>query len=311
MSIHRLNSFIKENSHDIVDYWIYHSVIQYVRIISRKSGRMYMVKVASYNIPIGDDRETLRKTPVFYIENVDDTDNVYPDVQRIFDTFLSAFPEHRDRFVIHFSHFFMDGRHSIRRISNYPTDGYYNMYLFIELEWFYENLYIVTHEMDRAFTNIHFKCKKIYDGFLPMYSNMIRRADKDIECVQRVWMYHMQQKQSLEKCQTFFVQVCRSENEYHEQLNQLNQIRAEELSFQETVQRSHKRKILQEKLVKLRPLHASTLERLVSHHCLHNHIMLRFLFFLADITLLLTKFHSHFLQLETLIPKNEKMDLMC
>lgn len=309
MSIHRLNTFIKENSHDIVDYWVYRHTVHYVRVVSRKSGWLYMVRVQSYNISLGEDRESLRKTPVFYLDQVDENDPVPPDLHRLYDTFLSAFPEHRDRFLVHHSNFFIDARESIRRISNYPSDGYFNMYLFIELEWFYENLYIVNHEMDRSFSNIMHKCQKIYDGFLPMYSGFVRKPEKDIEVVQNVWVYFQEQKQLYEKSQRFFVQLCQSEYKYHQELIELNHIRTDELSFQDTVRRTHKRKMLQDKLTKLRPLHVSAMERLVYGHTLQNHLMLRFLYFLADITLLLTKFHAHFLELENLIPKKASLDL--
>jgi hypothetical protein len=267
-----------------------------------------MVKVSSYNISLGEDRESLKKTPIFYLDRVEENDPVSPDLQRLYDTFLSAFPEHRDRFMVHHSNVFMDERNTIHRISNYPTEGYYNMYLFIELEWFYENLYIVTHEMDRAFTNMSFKCQKIYKGFLPMYTGFIRQAEKDIQCIQNVWSYYLEEKQTLEKCQKLFAQVCKSENQYHQELLELNHIRTDELSFQDTVRRSHKRKLLQERLTKLRPLHASALERVVYGHSLQNHLMLRILYFMADITILFTKFHSHFLELENLIPKRESLN---
>ena len=302
MSIYRLNTFIKENHHDVLDYWVEQSLIRYVRVVSRKSGHLYMVKVAGYNISFGEDRDPLMKTECYYLETIDENDSVPENLGKLYDTFLSAYPEHRYRFVLHQCNYFMESRDSVFRVCNMPSDGFYNVHLFVELEWFYENLYVVNHEVDRNLSHIFHKAKKVYEGFLPMYSNFVRNSDKDVALVQTTWSYFMEQRQLLEKSRDFFVSVCASESSHSAELTELGNIRADSLSFQDTVRRSHKRKSLHDKLAKLRGLHVGTLEKMVYFHSLQNNLLLHFLFFLADISLLLTRFHSHFIELENLVP---------
>jgi len=306
MSIYRLNTFIKENNHDVIDYWVERSLIRYVRVVSRKTGHLYMVKVAGYNISFGEDRDPLMKTECFYLETLDANDSVPDNLGKLYDTFLSAYPEHRYRFVLHQCNYFMESRESIFRVCNMPSNGFYNVHLFVELEWFYENLYVVNHEIDRNLTSIFTKAKKVYDGFLPTYSNFVRNADKDISLVQTTWAYFIEQSQLLEKSRKFFVSLCATETTHSAELNELGNIRAEALSFQDTVRRSYTRKSLHEKLSKLRGLHVGTLEKMVYFQSLQNNLLLHFLFFLTEITVLLTKFHTHFIELENLVPSQHR-----
>jgi|UniRef100_A0A6C0IGU4 hypothetical protein len=310
MSIYRLNTFIKENHHDVLDYWVERSLIRYVRVVSRKTGHLYMVKVAGYNISFGEDRDPLMKTECFYLETVEESDGVPETLGKLYDTFLSAYPEHRYRFVLHQCHYLMESRDSVFRVCNMPSNGFYNVHLFVELEWFYENLYVVNHEVDRNLSHILHKAKKVYEGFLPMYSNFVRNSDKDVALVQTTWAYFQEQQQLLEKSRQFFVSVCASESSHSAELTELGNIRAESLSFQDTVRRSHQRKSLHDKLSKLRGLHVGTMEKMVYFQSLQNNLLLHFLFFLADITLLLTKFHSHFIELENLVPVEHRKHKM-
>lgn len=306
MSIHRLNTFIKDNYHDIIDYWTTKdNIIRFVRVVSRKTGQIYMVKVSGYNIPLGGghERETMTKAAYYYLEELDEQDSIPDTLYRLYDTFMSAFPEHRQRFVLHQCNYFMESRETIYRISNMPTDGYYNVHLFVELEWFYENLYVVNHEIDRNLLNIFAKAQKIYNGFVPTYTEMIRQAEKDVVLVQSIWGYFLEQMRLLQKTQKLFTSICHTESTYSLQLEELSNIRAEELSFQDTVRRSCKRKSLHEKMVQLRAIHLTTLEKLLYFQTIGNNILLRFLYFLSEITLLLGKFHAHFVELETLVPK--------
>jgi hypothetical protein len=309
MSVYRLNTFIKENHHDVIDYWAEKSVVRYVRVISRKSGHIYMVKVAGYNISLGEDRDPLTKTECFYLEPLDDDDSVPEDMGRLYDTFLSAFPEHRYRFVLQQSGFFMESRDQVFRACNMPSDSLYNVHLFVELEWFYDNLYIVNHEIDRNISSILVKAKKVYEGFVPMYTKFVRDPEKDVAMVQSTWRYFMEQTDHFEKSRKFYVSLCAKENDISTQLAELGNIRAEALSFQDTVRRSYSRKSLHDKMTKLRRIHIVILEKMTYHQSIQNNLLLHFFFFLADITLLLTKFHTHFIKLDRLVPSRDKKPL--
>jgi len=331
MSIHRLNSFIKENFHDVIDYWIERQKVRYVRVISRKTGRLFMLRVADFNIEYdvsAENRDPFMKTQVLHLESVhiDDRshsrhghedgtrsvqkeDDVPATLYKLYDTFLSAFPEHRHRFVLHQSDYFIETRTTVFRIANYPSDAYYNFYLHIDLEWFYENLYIVNHEIERSMTGIEYKSTKMYTGFIPMYTNVIRSVDKDLSIIQSTWTYYEEQINLLSRTTKFFVSICNTEYQYQNELLEMNNMRTESLSFHDTIRRSHRRKILHEKMTKLRALHIATIEKIVYYQSIKNNILLHFLYFLSDITLLLAKFHSHFLELENLVPTREKQKL--
>lgn len=311
MSVHRLNTFIRENFHDVIDYWVERNRVRYTRVVSRKTGRVYLVKVWGYDVEIGgEDRDPLMKSKVFFLEPVETPEEAPEVLRRLYDTFLSAFPEHRDRFVLHRSDYFMETRDRLFRVANCPTDGFCNYHLVVDLEWFYENLYIVNHEIDRNAGLIEAKAQKMYDGFIPMYTNLIRDADKDVALVQGTWSYLQEQTEFYDKSRVFFVSVCDSEYNYQNQMSELNNIRAEALSFQDTVRRSYKRKTFHEKLAGLRKIHLGAIEKLMFFQAVRNNLLLRFLFFISDISLLLSKFHSHFLELENLVPVKERKKLL-
>jgi len=312
MSIHRLNSFIKENFHDVIDYWIERQKVRYVRVISRKTGRLFMLRVADFNIEYdvsADNRDPFMKTQVLHLEAVREDDDIPATLYKLYDTFLGAFPEHRHRFVLHQSDYFIETRTTVFRIANYPSDAYYNFYLHIDLEWFYENLYIVNHEIERSMTGIEHKSTKMYTGFIPMYTNVIRSVEKDLSSIQSTWTYYEEQIHLLSRTTKFFISICNTEYEYQNELLEMNNMRAESLSFHDTIRRSHRRKILHEKMTKLRALHIATIDKIIFYQSIKNNILLHFLYFISDITLLLAKFHSHFLELENLIPTREKQKL--
>lgn len=307
MSIHRLNSFIKENDHDIVDYWIYKQHVHYVRVLSRKLGYLYMIKVEKYHISVEDQFEALKRNHCFYLET-SSSESISKKLSKLFDVVSTGFPEYRHRFLLYESNFLMESKDCMFEIANMPTDGLLNFYFCIELEWFYENLFIVNHEMERCTTHLFSKTRKLYEGFVPMYQKLFQNSEKDLRIIEKVWKSFSEHFQQYEKTRKLCLQLTHSENDWAHQLTQLNQFSADNLTFQETVRRTHIRKQLHQKLVKVRGMYDTISKKMIQFHSLQYNFILRYLLFIYEITSLMKQFHCLFLELEALLPSHRLED---
>jgi len=302
MSLYRLHSFLKENSHDILDYWINDSIIHYVRVVSRKNGLLYFIKVVEHQIHVPEDRpHVLEKSNFFFLEK-DFGDHDVLDT--LYDVFLRAFPEYKYRYILCNGYYLLQEKDICFQIKNMSNLDHFGFYLFVDIEWFYENIYIVNHEIEKILTDIQSKIENMYMGFLPNYQNFCQTLES--AKISSIWEYYKQTLQQLQNCRELYLKSVSLENstihdiEFNEKISN-----SDDLTFNETVRRGHQKKVLAEKLDQTIHLKYKTMQKALFLHCIVWKILLKYLLLISKFTKLQSDFKVLVLDFETILPKSK------
>jgi len=303
MSLYRLHSFLKENSHDILDYWVYESYINYVRVISRKNGHIYFVKVFDHHIQVPlDNPQTLEKSDFYYLEESECNENL----ETLYDVFLCGFPEYKYRYILCNGYFLMQEKDICFQIKNMSNLDHFGFYLFIDIDWLYENIYIVSHEIEKLMLDLQSKIEKMYFGFIPNYQGFCQAGE--ITKMNSIWEYYQEILQQLQKANLLYLNIVNGENqtihdiEFNDKIND-----SDDLTFQETVRRGHQKKVLAEKLDKMVHLKHKTMVKVLYLHCTQWKILLKYLLLISKFTKLQSDFQSLVYDFESLLPAKKNL----
>lgn len=298
MSLYKLNSFLKENSHDVLDYWIHNEKIKYVRVISRKNGFIFFIKLSEYKIKVSNPND-FEKSNFYYLE---ETDNDLENLNILYDVFLCAFPEYKYKYLLFEGYYLMQEKDVCFQIKNMSNLHHFGFYLFLEIEWFYENVYIISHEIEKIILDIQSKSEKMYLGFVPNYKNFCN--SNDIHKITNVWDYYQKNVITIQKAKELYLNICKSENNTIHDIDFNEKITdSDDLMFQETVRRSFQKKVLNDRLNKFIHLKNQIIQKLLFYHCIQWKIILKFLVLISKFTKLQSDFHNLVYDLESIIPK--------
>lgn len=303
MSLYRLQLFLKENSHDIVDYWILNSIIHYIRVSCRKNGHLYFVKTSHYEIRIPEAREEILEKNKYYF--LEESSGDHESLDHLYDTFLCAFPEHKYKYILLEGYYMMQEKNICFQIKNMSDRSNFGFFLFLELEWFYENIYVVSHEIEKLMLDILDKSERMYLGFLPHYKNFTNK--EDATAITNVWDYYGKVFTKMNTTRKLYIDCTNSENRAIHDLHYNEKITdSDDLMFQETVRRQYNKKHLNEKLDKLRHLKNKIIQTNLYYHCIVWRIILKFLLLISRFTKLSSDFHSMVFEMESLVPKSTR-----
>lgn len=302
MSLYRLHQFLKENSQDVLDYWIYESRVYFARVMSCKNGNLYFIKVASQNILIPKDYEKdhLEKSNFYFMEkhHEDDLD----DLIVLYDVFLCAFPEYNYKYILFQGYHIMQERDICFQIRNMSNLDNFGFYLLLDIEWFFENVYVVSHETEKIMSDVQSRVEKMYMGFLPNYQSFCSSTDSSR--ITHVWEYYAQMSRQNAQCRELYIKLVAEEIKTIHDINFNEKISSsDDLTFQETVRRGHQKKVLSERLEECQSLKQKTMLKSVFLHCQVWKILLKYLLLISRFTKLQSDFQNLVFDFESLVPK--------
>jgi hypothetical protein len=297
MSLHRLAIFLRDNFNEIIDYWIWNNKLWYVRIISKQSGIIYMVKVDEYDLHI-DSIKTFEKTKCFYMEREHHDENIPETLVQLYEQCISTFPDQKNRILLHYSDYMLESRDTIYRIMNSCMNERIQMHFYVTIEWFYENIYIVHHEFEKIYENMFHHIHKSYKIFLEKFNDMIRYDSNSIHVG---WSSIQEYNVLLKKSRSYFVQICGFEDDCHRSLHTLLTVTSRDepyFGFRETVKRSYEKKQLQEKVQLVESIKKKMIEKIVFVYQQKNHYIFSIFLYISRMNLLLTSIQTHIIDFE-------------
>jgi hypothetical protein len=297
MSLHRLAIFLKDNFNEIIDYWIWQNKIWYVRIISKQSGILYMVKVNDYDLHI-DTFKSFEKTKCFYMEREHHDENIPETLLQFYEQFLLTFPDQKGRVLLHYSDYMLESRDTIYRLMNSCANDRIQIHFYVTIEWFYENIYIVHHEFEKIYETISQQIQKMYQIFLEKFHDMIRYDSRSIHSGwSSIEQYHL----LLKKSRAYFIQIGTFEDECHRSLHSLLTITSRDepyFGFRETVKRSYEKKQWQEKLQSIESIKKKMVEKILFLYQQKNHLIFSIFLYVSRMNVLLTSIQTHIIDFE-------------
>lgn len=304
MSLQKIQNFLKEHQQDILEFWVEGRYVNYIRTINRNNGLIIMIKVIGYKI--SSEEEMGGKT--FLLEKIEQGYEDYSDkLILLYDTFIKIFPENKQHFLLQMSNYLIDDRDNIYRILNFTSSHYQTVHWIINLEWFYDNLNMVEHEVNRLHVTICKKTEQMYEKFIENYVNFMNKPENDVHIVQRVWHRYKEQNTIFMNGKKLYLDIAKLENNIKREYLEMDSFHTTtSFNFNESLRKSHEKKELRKKLNNLMQIRHKAMKELNIHWNLSYHILLEFLFFITEITVILSRFHTLFVELENMIPPSIK-----
>lgn len=300
MSVHKLKIFLSDNHQDIMEYWTYKSAVKFIRCIHQETGTLCMIKVGNFDIIM--DSTTKQQSKVYELQRVvDDNEEYIKNLILLHDTFVKFFPQWKNNFLLQDSNYLMESKESIYKIYNFPFDSYRTVHWTIDLEWFYENLSMLSHEMNKFHLSVNKKTVDIYRQFLQMFESFLKSPEKDISIIHNIWKHYLEQNKDLNKTSNLYKNVSKLETQLKSEYIKLEETYTS-FHFQDSLRKSHKKKLIRNKLHQVQNFKKTVTQKINFYWNKSYNILLEFLLFLSEMTIVLSRFHSLFTDLENLLP---------
>lgn len=299
-SLFRLNSFLKDQGHDIVDYWIHDNSLRYVRVLSVKSGQIYMINLKKYNIRSGDEDsyQELQRTCHYYLED----DSEYPkELEKINSYFQQLYKKKISDLVFQFSNFLFENHHTFR-VRNQPSSKYYQVFFMIDIEWFYENTQTISHEIER-----------IWDDYIHPLDTLYQRLTSictvtfPISTDKMKWIHHghdelSKKRQKWREACVFYSTLSERHLQIRKKLLDLQTgIISHHYNFNDTIKRSHQKQKLQKYMEEIIGLKKQLMDKLICLQksyfhtfCLYTNACMQLLTLLVQIQTFLYECENEF-----------------
>ena len=283
-----------------MEYWTYKSSVKFIRCIHQETGTLCMIKVGSFDIVM--DSTTKQQNKVYELQRVvDDSEEYSKRLTLLYNTFIKFFPQWKNNFLLQDSNYLMENHDFIYKIYNFPFDSYRTIHWMIDLEWFYENLSMLSHEMNKFHMSVNRKTVEIYKQFLQMFESFLRSPEKDINIIHNIWKLYLEQNNNLNKSSALYKNVSKLETQLKSEYIKLEETYTS-FHFQDSLRKSHKKKMIRNKLHQVMDFKKNVTQKI--NFCWNKsyNILLEFLLFLSEMTTVLSRFHSLFTDLENLLP---------
>lgn len=301
MSIQKLQLFLKDHNQDVMDFWVYRNRLVYLRTMNRNNGLLSFIKTWKFDLVMEQNNSMTNK--IIQMSRVEDQLEDYSEkLILLYDTYIKVFPENRKHFILQSSNFIIENRNWIFRLDSFSNDSYHTIHWGIDLDWFYDNLNMVDHEISRLHFGTISKMEKMYNSFIENYANFITKSEKDIQIIHRIWRYYNEQNSEFSKGRSLYLNIAKKENHLKQSYLELDTLNNGNFNFNESLRKSHEKKALRKKLTNLANLRFRTIKQVFTHWNLSYHILISFLYFIAEITLTLSRFHGLFIELDTIVP---------
>ena len=300
MSIHKLKIFLSDNHQDIMEYWTHKSSVKFIRCIHKETGTLCMIKVGSFDIVM--DSTTRQQSRVYELHKIlHESEDFSEKLILLYDTFLKMFPQWRNNFLLQDSNFLIENRDSIYKIQNFPYDSYRTIHWMIDLEWFYENLSMLSHEMNKFHLSVNKKTIDTYKQFLQMFDSFSKTPEKDVNIIHNIWKLYTEQNNNLNKVSDLYKNVSKLETQLKREYIKLEETYTS-FHIQDSLRKSHKKKVIRNKIQQVLEFKKVVSSKINFYWNKSYNILLEFLLFLSEMTIVLSRFHSLFTDLENLLP---------
>lgn len=241
-SLQKLITFFKENQHEIVDYWMLDEQIKWIKIISKRSGEIYMINVFAFRLKLE------KATNQYLLQDCVPEDDTIKCIFKNLKNF-------QNRFIVIYGNEVYESDMLVYRATNLPKIKNMSLYMVIDLEWFYDNIYVVSHEIDRSYQDIVTQTQEYIQKTTKHVSSFIKEDRPIVRCITNLLTKFDKHRNSLQQCKNLFTRICKDESETNISLYKIDDsIHPGDMTFKSAVHRQYSRKKYVDKLEKLEHL---------------------------------------------------------
>jgi len=292
MSLLQIQTFIKNNNHDILDYYIEDQYIKFLKVISRKTGHIFFINVYNYNIPFENNID-MNKYNFYFIDHQSQDDDF---INNLYQDFINLFPELYSKFLLLYGcHIYIDSE-NIYHIKNLSISTDLSLFLYFDIEMFYENIYVIAHEVEKLYNNIHYKINKQYEQLLLQFlgNNELKKKIEDYRMTIHNYFNRYQ------KVIHLYLKMCFFEEKYNELIKNLENEKSDEY-MKSVLFKSHKKKNILDKLNQFQILYIKIYDNLSHSHFLYWKYNLKLLFFISNLIKYFSSIKNIYLEINDLL----------
>lgn len=248
MSLQKLATFFKENHHEVMDYWLLDDRIKWIKIASKRTGEMFMVNVFNFHIKIDGTHDWFKNKNHYILQDSQPDTEV---VQSIYYNLKNL----QNRFLFFHGNGVYESHNICYQATNLPSINHLTLYLVVDLEWFYDNIYVVSHEIRRLYDDIATQNQQSIQKTIRNVSDFIRDEKPIHRCITNLLQKCDKHRTSFMKCRELFISLCKQESETNIALYKIDDsIHPGDMTFKGAVHRQYSRKKLMDKLEKVEQL---------------------------------------------------------
>jgi len=260
MSLNKLLIFFKENQHDVVDYWILDEKIKWIKVCNRKGGDIYMINIFSYNISLDGAEDIHYKTNRFLLY---ETDNPTMEMREVYTGLTQISKEVKNKFILVGGNEVCESENTWYKAHNLPKLNCYSLYMVIDLEWFYENVYVISHEIKRHQTNACLKICEFVQSALGDVNTFLKEDEQIKKCITKLMSKFQHNRKNLARSQQLYTTVCKDCSQTSLSLQKVDEhIHPNDMNFRSAVNRQYMRKKLTDKMDKLEDVKIGTISNI-------------------------------------------------
>jgi len=276
MSLLQIQTFLQTHHHDILEYYLLEQSIQWIKVISRKTGYIFFVHLFKYQVSL-DETD---RTPFFVLQLESPDLPMDEFVSDLYQDFVHLFPEMYSKFLLlHSSYLYMktDERYAIKNVSD---SNDLCLFLSFDIETVYEQIHILAYEVEKFYTHISRKIQSHYDHFVASFALHSLPFQKPFGLYHSRLQYYDTQHFKIKK---LFLFMCQSEEALKQSLLQLEHESSSVTLVSDILAKSNKKKQCLEKLNQLQVLYIKTFEVLLNTHHHRWKYQLKLIHFLSNL----------------------------
>jgi hypothetical protein len=274
MSILQVQTFLKNNHHDILDYYIENKYIKYIKIISRSTGFIFFLNVYNYNIKFEENID-MNKYNFYFIEK---TYNIDDFIFQLYQDFTNLFPEIYSKYLFVYGCYLYFDSENVYQIKNLSNSSDLTVFLYYDIEWLYENNYTIAHEVEKLYHNIEHKLNKKYELLNENFLMNTSIHSTFISFKNRITKYRNDYYHIIK----LYLKMCLYETKFTQLIDEIEKKKISENSINEALDHSRKKKLYLEKLNQLQILYLKIYDKISFYHFIYWKYQLKFLLYISN-----------------------------
>lgn len=282
MSIRKINSYLKENNIQILDYWIDQSFrIHYLRTFHVLSCSFFFLNVHFYDLKL--ETNDLYYHKVFYISKVGDYKEDYSEEMILFfEKIENSFPQYSSSILFQYYNYMIENRKKIYKIIPYQTSDtfpYLSVYYSTDLQSIYDDKQSVEYSIWNFPQDIHHFIQNINQSIDDTIDGDYISILNSIHCL---YDKVSSLSSSILKLKELWVNVHRFHIELTLHIRKLEDY-SDVYSVHETNLKIQKKSELKEKIKKVIELKTKIKTNIISFYEKFSHVQIIFLYYSLEL----------------------------
>lgn len=282
MSIRKINSYLKENNIQIIDYWVDQTLhIHYLRTYNVLSSSIFFFNVHFYDLKLHTDDLYYHK--VFYLSKVGEYKEDYSEEMILFfEKIENYFPQYSSSILFQYYNYIIENRKNIYKIIPYQSSEsfpFLSVYYSTDLQSIYNDKKTVEYK------SFHFP-QEFYHSIQNIHSSIQDSIDSDyasiLQSINDLYIKTSSFSSSFSKLKELWINVHRFHTELVINVRKLEDY-SDVYSVHETNLKIQKKNELKEKIKNIIELKTKIKTNIISFYEKFSHLQIIFLYYCLEI----------------------------